>query len=99
MRFEEINSHDIPVPGMRVWRVEHAGCIWVIAYEPGMPTWSADARRRFRGYTATYRSASIPERQPRLDGTLGADITRIDGLWRTKAEAEAACLAVSRSMS
>lgn len=72
-----------PESNMRIWRAMYGGCTFVIVHDPNEEV----------GYTATYRTSVGFQRPPRRDGTLGNDIMQVPGgPWRTKKEAEDACL-------
>ncbi len=67
----------------RIWQARHGGYTWVIAYEPGVPGWTEKEKREWIGYTASYR---------RVGHATSSQTIRIDGVFRTLAEAEAACV-------
>jgi hypothetical protein len=77
LRFEALPS---VLPGMRAWGADADLFHFVISFEDGTQLRPGD-RAEWVGYSASYKSH------------LGrnAAAVRIDGLWRTFAEAERAC--------
>jgi hypothetical protein len=90
----------LPLPGgLRLWACLKGGYTWTIIYEPGEPDWSDEERARWVGYTAVYRQSHII-RLPRLDGTLGEDMTKVGGgrVFSSLAACEAACRRTFKSI-
>lgn len=72
---------------MEIWGADMGGYHFVISYEDGSQLRPED-RAEWTGYTASFKS---------LKGRHGQAV-RIDGLWKSRAEAERACQAVWRQL-
>ena len=78
------------IDNMRCWGATHGGYSWVISYDPGMPNWSDEDRRKWQGYTASYR---------RLDQHSSKETIKIDGgPFQTFSAAEDACKKIWRGL-
>lgn len=78
MIFKEFPS---PLQGMRVWGADAGECHFIITHEDGTTLKSDADRKKWVGYTASFKLSPLRDHQP----------TRITGLWQSFAEAEAAC--------
>lgn len=105
MRFREVTyrlavpSRDNGLPlnialphmaSVRIWQAIHGGYSWAIMYEPGAPNWSDEERKKFVGYSASYRRAD--------QNVSSATIRIAGGPWPTFAAAEQACKSTWRSL-
>lgn len=90
MRFIEIFATGLAPEGMRCWSAAHGGYSWVISYDPGLPNWSDEERKRWQGYKASYR---------RLDQHTSKETIEVDdGPFPTFTAAEDACSRVWRGL-
>src|SRR4051812_14121212 len=80
------------IPGMqtmRVWGARHGGYTWSISYEPGNPKWSEEDKKKWIGYTCSYR---------RLEHNSSSQTIKVDGVFKSFSEAESACKRVWKQL-
>lgn len=82
MRFRELRP---ALSGMRVWGERVNGYTFAITYEDGRKLRTEADRKKWVGYTASYKNGS-------------SGMIRIDGLWQSFAAAEEACRVTLRQL-
>lgn len=68
---------------VRIWQAVHGGYSWSIMYEPGVPGWPDEEKKKWIGYSCSYRKIAGPQNS--------SHTIRIDGVFDTFAKAEDAC--------